>query len=171
MPPCTAPHDLVAAFLSRVFAVIDQAIVCGADTAVNAGNQVGASSAVPRRAPKNLSRSRSASADGQRLRDDDLQAWVGSGSSLINCRPRELLADRAHHILRNPGTLERRILCPQLPDDRTARLPHRADDAIQRRVWSLDDALQARPRCAVPLQILSLGLTATDRAGVRLALA
>ncbi len=62
-------------------------------------------------------------------------------SSLIRCRPRELLADRAHHIVRNLGALEHRILSPQLPADRAARLPHRADDAIELWIGSLDDSL------------------------------
>jgi hypothetical protein len=50
MPPCTAPQDLTAAFLSPVFAAIEAAILSSAITAVNGGNQVDRSSAVPRRA-------------------------------------------------------------------------------------------------------------------------
>jgi hypothetical protein len=55
--------------------------------------------------------------------------------------PRELLADCAHHTVRNLGALEHRILSPQLPADRAARLPHRADDAIELWIGSFDDTL------------------------------
>lgn len=77
-------------------------------------------------------------------------------SSFFNPRPRKFLANRPQYILGDFLTLQYRVLPSQLPADDTARLAHRTNDAIQRRIGTLHDALQPRSRRAMPRQTLSL---------------
>src|SRR6185312_4470657 len=76
---------------------------------------------------------------------------------LIRPRPRKLLANGPDDLTSDLGAFEDRMFSPKLAAENTARLTHRADDAIEGGVRSLDDALQAGTGGAVALKVLRLG--------------